>query len=73
MREPVMIGDQRSYERSAIENWFSTQEREMQPFSSPMTREAVSGKIEVNLNLKNAIADAVEAKLAELGKRKREV
>jgi hypothetical protein len=71
MREPVMIGDQRSYERKAIEEWFSTQKRDGKPFCSPMTREAVSGKLEVNLNLKNAIAAAVEVKLAELSKRKR--
>jgi hypothetical protein len=32
----------------------------------------VSGKLECNLSLKNAIAGAVEVKLAELRKRKRE-
>jgi hypothetical protein len=72
MRDPVMIGDQRSYEKKAIAEWFSTQKRESKPLSSPMTREEVSGKLERNLSLKNAIAGAVEVKLAELRKRKRE-
>ena len=71
MREPVMIGDQRSYERKTIEEWFSQQEHEGKPFSSPMTRALVARKLVVNLNLKNAIAAAVEVKLAELSKRKR--
>jgi hypothetical protein len=28
MREPVMIGDGRSYEKTVIDEWFSTLERE---------------------------------------------
>jgi hypothetical protein len=77
MREPVMIDDGNSYERKAIEEWFCEQERERHPsspqrFTSPLTREVVTRKHVVNLNLKKVIAGAVEAKLAELGKRKRE-
>jgi hypothetical protein len=72
MREPVMLDDGTSYEKKAIEEWFSRQERERKPFSSPMTRARVSRKLVVNLSLKNAIAGAVEAKLAKLGKRKRQ-
>jgi hypothetical protein len=72
MHEPVMIGDGISYEKKAVEEWFSTQKRESKPFSSPMTRALVSRKYVVNLNLKNAIAGAVEVKLAELRKRTRE-
>jgi hypothetical protein len=77
MREPVMIDDGNSYERKAIEEWFCEQERKRNPFSpqrftSPLTREVVTRKHVVNLNLKKVIAGAVEAKLAELGKRKRE-
>ena len=72
MREPVMLDDGTSYEKKAIAEWFSTQKRESKPLSSPMTREEVSGKLERNLSLKNAIAGAVEVKLAELRKRKRE-
>jgi hypothetical protein len=77
MREPVMIDDGNSYERKAIEEWFCEQERKRNPasaqrFTSPLTREVVTRKHVVNLNLKKVIAGAVEAKLAELGKRKRE-
>ena len=66
-----------SYEKKEIEEWFREQERKRKPsspprFSSPMTRAVVSRKYVVNLNLKKVIAGAVEAKLAKLGKRKRE-
>jgi hypothetical protein len=72
MREPVVIGDGRSYEKTVIDEWFSTLKREKKPLTSPLTRAQVSGKLQDNLNLKNVIARAVEEKLAELRKRKRE-
>ena len=68
MREPVMLEDGRSYEKAEIDKWFQQQAREGKPFSSPMTRAPVSTKLVVNLNLKNAIDAAVEAKQAELRK-----
>jgi WD repeat, SAM and U-box domain-containing protein 1 len=71
MRQPVILTDEISYEKKEIEEWFSRQEREGKPFSSPMTRALVSREYVVNRSLKNAISTAVEAKLAELGKRKR--
>ncbi len=73
MREPVMLKDGNSYEKKTIEEWFREQKRKGNPFSSPTTRLEVSTELVVNRNLKNVIAGAVEAKLAELGKRKREV
>jgi hypothetical protein len=78
MREPVMIDDGNSYERNSIEEWwFCEQARKRNAsspprFTSPLTREVVTRKHVVNLNLKKVIAGAVEAKLAELRKRKRE-
>jgi len=72
MREPVMLKDGNSYEKKAIEEWFREQKRKGNPFTSPTTRSEVSTELVVNRNLKNVIAGAVEAKLAELGKRKRE-
>jgi len=72
MREPVVIGDGRSYEKRVIDEWFSTLKRESKPLTSPLTRAQVSGELQENLNLKNVIARAVEEKLAELRKRKRE-
>ena len=70
MREPVMLEDGRSSEKAEIDKWFQQQAREGKPFSSPMTRAPVSTKLVVNLNLKNAIDAAVEAKQAELRKLK---
>jgi hypothetical protein len=72
MREPVMLSDGTSYEKKAIKEWFRRQQHEGKPFSSPMTRALVSSDYVVNLSLKNAIAGAVEAKLAKLRKRKRQ-
>jgi hypothetical protein len=72
MHEPVMLMDGNSYEKKAIEEWFREQKRKGNPFTSPTTRLEVSTELVVNRNLKNVIAGAVEAKLAELGKRKRE-
>ncbi len=67
-----MLKDGNSYEMKAIEEWFREQKRKGVSFSSPTTRLDVSTELVVNRNLKNVIAGAVEAKLAELGKRKRE-
>jgi len=72
MHDPVMGDDGNTYERKYITAWFAEKATKFEPITSPLTRDPMSSKLVSNRALKNLINSAVEAKLAKLGKRKRE-
>lgn len=62
---PVVAMDGNSYERSALEEWFTTCARKRQEITSPITGAVMQPGIVPNLNLRSQVLEYIEAKTKE--------